>query len=50
MASKNKHKKAINSYWNNLGTLKNSLLKMKLKRVAFYTSKDRKEIKKINIE
>ena len=50
MASKNKRKKAKNSFIYNLGSLKNSIKRMKMKHVLFYTSKDRKENKQIKIE
>jgi hypothetical protein len=48
MASKNKRKKYINSYCED--SIKNSYLKMKLKRILFYTGIDRRNNKKINIE
>ena len=45
MASKNKVAKLKNSYCVP-GMLKNKISKLKLKRVAFYTSADRQELKK----
>ena len=45
MASKNKVAKLKNSYCVP-GILKNKISKLKLKRVTFYTSADRQELKK----
>ena len=45
MASKNKIAKLKNSYCTP-GMLKNKASKLKLKKVAFYTSADRQELKK----
>jgi len=48
MASKNKIKKFKNSYCED--AIKNSMNKMKLKRILFYTNLDRRNNKKINLE
>ncbi len=45
MASLNKKNKAKNSFLYNLGALKNSLKDIKLKRILFYTNRDRKNNK-----
>ena len=48
MASENKKKKAQNSYTSRNNALKNSVQKMKLKRILFYTNIDRRINKQCN--
>lgn len=50
MASVNKRNKAKNSFCYNLFSLKNSISKMKRKRLLFFTSTDRKNNKQVDYE